>query len=364
MTTRSANGASTAAFEDEIWSEHELLPEDPFAPAAMEDEWGGHAYAASPEDEGEYGIGESFYEGVATEDEWEAAESSPFAGTLEDEWGGYESMHETEDEWGGYESIFETEDQRAAPEGSYELTLEYEADPFIGGLAARAFPHLVRAATPAVRRLLPAARRAIPGVVQSILGGEGPVTGAAMDGLLQEGEATAAAFEAQYFGDGETDGEVAANELAHEAALTEELAAEAAHTESDPEAQSLLGAALPLTITIMRARGPMRRYLPILVRANARLLRSIRGSGPAGRQLSRLTVPIQRRTIASLAAAQRAGRPLPTAMVPQVMAAQAARVLASPQIAGPALVRNTAVRHGTVAPAGQIVTPPHPEYGY
>jgi hypothetical protein len=278
-----------------------------------------------------------------------------------------ESIYEgvaTEDEWGGYESTFEAEDQWATLEGSYELTLEDEADPFVGGLAARAFPHLVRAAMPAVRRLLPAARRAIPGVVHSILGAEGPVTGPAINGLLQDGEVTAAAFEAQYFGDGETDGEVAASELAHAAALTEVLAAEAAHAESDPEVQSLLGAALPLTITIMRARGPMRRYLPILVRANARLARGMRASGPAGRQLSRLTVPIQRRTIASLAAAQRAGRPLPTAMVPQVMAAQAARVLASPQIAGPALVRNTAVRHGTVAPAGQIVTPPQPEYGY
>ena len=51
-------------------------------------------------------------------------------------------------------------------------------------------------------------------------------------------------------------------------------------------------------------------------------------------------------------------------MVPRVMAAQAARVLGSPQIAGPALMRNTAVRYRTVAPAGQMVRPRRPYYGY
>jgi hypothetical protein len=321
------------------------------APAALEDEWGGHEYAYSLEGEDEYGMGESSYEGVAAEDEWGSTESSHFGSTFEDEWGGHESTYETEDEW-------------EAAEGPYELSLEDEADPVIGGLAAGAVPHVIRAAVPAVRRLLPAARRAIPRVVQCVVGAPAPAAGAAMDGLLQEGEATAAAFEAQYFGADEADGEVAANELAHEAALTEVLAAEAAHTESDTEAQSLLGAALPLTIIIMRARGPMRRYLPMLIRANARLLYGMRTSGPAGRQLSRLTVPIQRRTIASLAAAQRAGRPVPPAMVPRVMAAQAARVLGSPHIAGPALMRNTAVRYGTVAPSGQMVRPRRPHYGY
>jgi hypothetical protein len=344
MTIHSANGASAAAFEDEIWSGHEV---------ALEDESSGPEYGYSLEDED--GMGESIYEGVAAEDYWGSTETSTFESALEEGWGGYESAYETEDEW-------------EATDGPYELSFEDEADPFIGGwaggLAAKALPHLTRAAMPAVRRLLPAARRAIPRVVQSVIGAEEPAVGAALDGLLQEGEATAAAFEAQYFGAGETDGEVAAHELAHEAALTEVLAAEAAHTESDTEAQSLLGAALPLTITIMQAKGPMRRYLPILVRANARLVRGIRGSGPAGRQLSRLTVPIQRRTIASLAAAQRAGRPVRPAMVPRVMAAQAVRVLGSPRIAGPALVRNTAVRYGTVAPAGQMVRPPRPTFGY
>ena len=375
MTIGSANGAAAAAFEDEIWSGYQPAQEPPFAPAALEDEWGGHEYASSFEDEEAYGMGESIYEGIATENEWGSTESSPFESALEDEWGGYESTYEADDERGGYESTYETEDEWAATEGPYELSLEDEADPFIGGLAAAALPHLTRAAMPAVRRLLPAARRAIPRVVQSVIGAEGSVAGTAvdaggqaagadMDGLLQEGEATAAAFEAQYFGAGETDGEVASDELAHEAALTEVLAAEAAHTESDTEAQSLLGAALPLTITIMRANGPMRRYLAILIRSNARLVHGMRASGPAGRQLSRLAVPIQRRTIASLAAAQRAGRPVPPAMVPRVMAAQATHVLGSPHIAGPALMRNTAIRYGTVAPAGQIVRPPRPRYSY
>jgi hypothetical protein len=351
MTTRSANGAAVAAFEEEIWGGHNLAQEEPLASPALEDEWGGHEYEYSLEDEDENGMGAPSYEGVVAEDEWGSAESSPFESNPEDEWGGNESTYEAEDEW-------------AAAEGPYEPSFEDETGPFVGGVEARAAPRLARAAIPAVRRLLPAARRAIPGVVRCVVGAAGPQASTAMDGLLQEGEATAAAFEAQYFGDGETDGEVADDELAHDAALTEVLAAEAAHTESDTEAQSLLGAALPLTITIMGARGPMYRYLPILIRTNARLVRGMRGSGPAGPQLSRLAVPIQRRTIASLAAAQRAGRPVPPVMVPRVMAAQAARVLGSPRIAGPALVRNTAVRRWTVAPAGQSVRPRRLRYGY
>ena len=43
-------------------------------------------------------------------------------------------------------------------------------------------------------------------------------------------------------------GELAANESAHEAALTEVMAAEATHTASESEAEALLGATLPITI--------------------------------------------------------------------------------------------------------------------
>jgi len=66
MTIGSANGAAAAAFEDEIWRGYQPAQEHPFAPAALEDEWGGHEYASSFEDEAEYGMGESIYEGIAT----------------------------------------------------------------------------------------------------------------------------------------------------------------------------------------------------------------------------------------------------------------------------------------------------------
>ena len=45
------------------------------------------------------------------------------------------------------------------------------------------------------------------------------------------------------------------------------------------------------------------------------------------------------------------------ALVAPVMAGQAARVLGTPHICGRALVRNTVIRRGTVAPAGRMVRP-------
>jgi hypothetical protein len=177
--------------------------------------------------------------------------------------------------------------------------------------------------------------------------------------IFGEAETEVTEMEAELFGVNEFEGELSAHETAHEAALTEVLAAEAAHTESESEAEALLGAALPITITIMGGRRPLRRVQPTLARANARLVRSIRASGPSGPQLLRAVPAIQRRTIASLKVAQRAGKPITPTMVARVMAGQAARVLSTPTIFGPAVTRNTAVRQSTVAPAGRRIRPLH-----
>lgn len=173
--------------------------------------------------------------------------------------------------------------------------------------------------------------------------------------VLGEGEAETAEVEAALFGANELEGELASHEQAHEAALTEVLAAEAAHTESESEAEALLGTALPVTIRIMGGTRTLRPVLPTLARANTRLVRSLRRSGPAGPQLLRVVPAIQRRTVASLRAAQRQGRPITPSLVAQVMAAQSARVLGTPQLTGRAIVRNTAIRQSTVAPARRPV---------
>jgi hypothetical protein len=175
--------------------------------------------------------------------------------------------------------------------------------------------------------------------------------------IFGEGEMEAAAMEAELFGGSEFEGEIAAHEAAHEAALTEVLAAEAAHTESEGEAAALLGAALPITITIMGGRRALRSVKPTLAQANTRLVRGIRRSGPPGPQLLRAVPAIHRRTIASLKAAQRAGQPVTPHLVVRTMAGQAARVLGTPSIFGPAVTRNTAIRQSTVAPAGRRVRP-------
>jgi len=178
-----------------------------------------------------------------------------------------------------------------------------------------------------------------------------------LSAIFGAGESAAAELEAELFGVNEFEGELAAHEAAHEAALTEVLAAEAAHTESESEAEALLGATLPITITIMGGRRALRPVLPTLARGNTRLVRGIHRGGPSARQLLRAVPTIQRRTIASLRAAQRSGRPITPRLVTQVLAGQAARVLGTSPILGRALVRNTAIRQGAVAPAGQRVRP-------
>jgi hypothetical protein len=79
--------------------------------------------------------------------------------------------------------------------------------------------------------------------------------------------------------------------------------------------------------------------------------------GPAGRQLLRVVPAIQRRTVASLRASARAGRPITPELVAQVMAGHAARVLATPKLAGRTVARNTIIRQGTVSPTGRRVRP-------
>src|SRR5205807_1395310 len=101
----------------------------------------------------------------------------------------------------------------------------------------------------------------------------------------------------------------------------------------------------------------VRHVMPTFARANARLIRSIRRSGPSGPQLLRTIPAIQRRTVASLRAAQRAGKRITPNLVARTMAAQAARVLGTPHLCGRAVVRNGAIRRATVAPAGRVVRP-------
>jgi hypothetical protein len=288
--------------------------------------------------------------------EWEHPE------THEREWEHPEAQETHEWEW----------EHPEAPEWEWEGEGTNEADPFLPfllPLAAKALPALGRAIMPAVRSLIPAAKQAVGTTIKNVLAPDaGPGAAAArapggsgtgrqqalhlirqLRGIILRGEAEAEAAEAALFGTAETEWE-SEHPAAHEAALTEVLAAEAAHTASEAEAEALLGAALPITIRVMSGRRRLRRLTPSLVRANTRLVRGLRRSGPAGPQLLRLVPKIQRNAVASISQLQRSGRRVPPRMVGPIVAASAARVLGTPSKCGPALVRNAVVRQRTVAP--------------
>ncbi len=376
--------------ELEAWEQPEAHPyAAPYAApewAGEEEAWEAPGYEGLPESyEAAYAAPSAAGEWAGEEEAWElpeaqetdetdeAPEMRPYAGQ---EFAGEGEAWETPETYEGYETY----------ETAAYASHEDEADqflPLLAPLAMKALPLMAKFALPAAKKLLPFAKQAVSGVVRNVLSGAGGARPAGRAGgpraaraaqldalfrqlrsLLREGESEAAALEAQLFGANEFEGELAAHEAAHEAALTEVLAAEASHTASEGEAAAILGATLPITITIMGGRRALRPVLPTLTRANGRLVRGLYRSGPAGPQLVRLAPAIQRRTVGSLLAAQRAGRPITPGLATRVMAGQAARVLATPRLGGPALVRNTAIRQATVAPAGRMVRPaPRPYRG-
>jgi hypothetical protein len=281
---------------------------------------------------------------------------------LEDEWESHEAHYsnpEFEDEWESHETHY------SHPYSSPEM----EADqffPLIAKLGAKLLPKIGKLAVKGVKRLIPRARRMIPNVVKNIQrttsGQEGPPSRLQtarelveqLRNVLSEGESEVSGLEAALFGANEFESELANHEIAHEMALTEVLAAEAAHTESEAEAAALLGAALPVTLRVMRGGTTLRPLVPALVQANARLVRSLHRQGVEGRQLLRIVSTIHRRTIASLRIIARRGQRITPSMVSRIMAAHTARVLGTPQILGRALIRNTAIRRGTVVQPGQF----------
>jgi hypothetical protein len=170
-----------------------------------------------------------------------------------------------------------------------------------------------------------------------------------------QGEHEAAIHEAHLFGANEFETEVAAHEVAHQAALSEVMAAEASHTESESEAQALLGASLPISMRVMGGRVGIRRLTPTLLRVNAQLVLNLHRQGAPGRQLLRVMPSVQRRTISTLSAIKRSGQPVTPALAANVMRGQAARVLTTPHICRKALTRNMIVRQQTVAPRGSAI---------
>ena len=178
-----------------------------------------------------------------------------------------------------------------------------------------------------------------------------PVAGQLVGQLVKEAEAEAESMEATHFvGEGEM--EVSNTETAHEAALAEVLAGQAAEAATEAEAESMISAALPITITITPgARRATRRVLPVLTQANRRIVRAIRSSGvPDARQVLRVMPAIQTRTAIALRNAQRRGIRVTGPLATRVMATVARRVLNNTPLVARTIARNVAIRH-TLAPS-------------
>ena len=168
--------------------------------------------------------------------------------------------------------------------------------------------------------------------------------------LLEASFAETAQAESSFLGESEFSAELAAMEQAQDLALTEVLAAEAAHAHTESEAQALSATALPINISILAPEIEFTSFLPALAQADTRLTRALFRTHPQARATMGLIPTIQRRVISSLKAARNNQIRISRPMVNRLFAANTAKVLTSPTVIGKALIRNQAIRGNTMPP--------------
>jgi hypothetical protein len=274
------------------------------------------------------------YSNPEFEDEWETSPAAQYSNPY--------SNPEFEDEWeASHETHYSNPYSNPEDEGEYFFKSKFFRK--IG----RGLTKLAKIAAPFVVKGLTSM---IPGV--GVIAA--PFAGKLTRALLREGEMEAEQMEAEFFGANEAETEVASTEVAHEAALTEFLAAQAAEASTEAEAEAHIGATLPLTITIaggMRGRSAVRPVMPVLSQATGVLAKSLIQQGPNGRQLLRLVPTIQRRTMTTLKALSRSGQPINSATAVKAMAAATQRVLNNPTLVQKAIDRNVVLRQRTAPPS-------------
>lgn len=210
---------------------------------------------------------------------------------------------------------------------------------------------VARKTAPLAQYLSPIAARVLINAVPGARASFNPLTAQLLRPLLQKGERYSRQQEAEFFGTQAAKVNVANKGKAYEAALTEVLAAEASHTQSESEAAALIGTTVPIAFRVMDGRQLLRPVLPVLLVATARLVRFLHRHSPAGRRLLRLVPTILRQTIASLQFARRWGCPMSSALVGCIMAIQTQRVLGNARTVSLSITRNAIVRALTVSPA-------------
>ena len=276
------------------------------------------------------------------------AQESPYANPEALEWELPEhsysnpEAHEWEGEWETHEAHYSN------PEAHYSnpeaLEWEDEGELFF----KKAFSALKKVAGPLAKKLAPIAARTLVGMIPGVGAVAGPLAGKLVGALVREGEAEAAALEAHLLSPEAV--LESGSAAAHEAALAELLAAEAAEAGSLPEAEAVIAASLPLTITIMGGRRALRHVTPTLTQANARLVQVLGSQGPGGRQLLRVVPEINRLGVGILRAQARHGQPITGSSAVRAMAVATQRVLSNPQRVQKVIGRNAAIRR-RVAPA-------------
>lgn len=322
--THYSNPYSNPEFENE-WENPEVQFSNSYSNPEFENEWENlETHYSNP------------YSNPEFENEWENPEtqfSSPY------------SNPEFEDEWENPEAQFSNpySNPEFEDEGEYFFKKAFRT-------LGRGIKAAAKAAAPLAKKLAPKLAGTLVGMIPGVGAIAGPLASQLTGALLKEGEMEAMQMEAEFFGTNEAEAEVANNEVAYEAALTEFLAAQAAEATNEAEAEAAIGATLPLTISIMGGRRALRPVMPALTQATGRMARVMRGQGPAGQQLLRTLPTIQRQTVATLKAAARSGQPINSATAVRALASSTHRVLNSPQRVQRAIVRNGVLRQRTAPP--------------
>ena len=358
-----SNSYSNPEFEDEWETSHESQYINPYSNPEFENEW-------EATHESNYN---NPYSNPEFENEWEATNethySNPYSNPeFEDEW---EATHEAnysnpysnpefENEW---EATNETHYSNPYSNPEFEDEGEYFFKKAFRTLG-RGLKAVVKVAAPLAKRFAPILAGKLAGMIPGLGLIAGPLAAKLTGHLLKEGEMESMEMESEFFGSNEAEAEVANNETAHEAALTEFLASQAAEASTEAEAEAAIAATLPITISIMGGRRALRPVMPIMAQATGRMTRMLRQQGPAGQQLLRTVPTIQRQAVATLKAAARAGQPINSATAINALASATHRVLGSPQRVQSAIVRNAVLRQRTAPPtprraaAARVMTNP------
>lgn len=251
------------------------------------------------------------------------------------------------------ESEYEWEVQEASHYSHSEMAGEWESEVF-SRPALQGIRQVARATAPFAQGLAPIVAQTLLGTLSRSRMGTRPPTRNLVPFLLQEGEMETEYQEAAFFGTRAAEARVSRLDAAHDAALTEVLAAEASHSPSESEAAAFIGAAIPIAVQSARGTRSLRAIMPALITATARLVHLLHqqsrvGQGRAGQRLLRLIPTILRRTIASLRSAARSNLPITSTLARRMMAAHAARVFGNARTVRQAMIRNAILRQRTVA---------------